>query len=986
MVNDQNHKLLRNRIIAVALAILAVVIALLVFLTMNRARIEDQNSDYLQGSTQQTTRRIDDMLSSALSSIRADAMVFEDMLTSPEVDPIQATTLVETNNFDYMAYTDPSGITYNNNGDSGLATDRQYYIEGMKGNYGMCAVEEAIFEERNVIIFYAPLYYEGQIVGVLSGAYREDTLSQIMTTYFFGEQTTTYLCENDGAIIARSSVFEVKAENALDIYDYSNETSVSLEELEQDFQDGTTVNFSYTSSSGKGSACLMKLPSYDWLILRTFPESITNAMVGRADQAGLVLALGVIVAGLIVIGLMMTQARRQRNQLLLEGQRANRIIDASMNLYTGLISINLKDDTYEYLKGDCMSGDISPRGTYTKLRDYWDMTSHELDREAFNKAVEPEALAKRLTEDVPFIQVEQRAYRNGEQRWLQFEFLCLNRLEDGTPENVLVAVQDETQTKQEKAAAHEALEEAYRAAENASKAKSDFLNSMSHDIRTPMNSIMGLTAIASMYIDDKNRVKECLSNISSASKHLLGLINEVLDMAKIESGSISLADEEFDLPQAIESLLTIINPQVEAKKLNLRVDLVDIKHEHVIGDPTRLQQVFVNIMGNSVKFTPEGGNLTLRIEELPSRISDFGCYEFTFTDTGCGMDEEFVKRVFEPFSRANDSRVTKIEGTGLGMAIVKSVVSLMNGTVDVESKVGEGTKFTVTVHLRLRDGASEDLSELEGLRVLVVDDEESACEGACIMLKDIGMDPEYRLSGAEGVEAVEASINTDHPFSAVILDWRMPGMSGIETARKIKEVAEGNVPVIIFSGYDWSMIEQEARAVGVDAFISKPLFRSRLIQVMKDLLGGGKDDSVSDKDILEGCRFNGRRILLVEDNAMAATIAEELLGLTGADVDHAENGKIAVDMLVSQEPGTYDLVLMDIQMPVMNGYEATESIRKHGALDRPDLIDIPIIALSADAFSEDVKHAKSSGMNAHMSKPLEIDTLVSVLGTWMPKA
>ena len=984
-MTSQAHSSIRNRILAAVGAILIVVIALMLFMNINRDRIVEQNSTYLEGSTQQTARRIDDLLTNSLSSIRTAALVFENSLTSPNVDAAAATAMVNTTNFDYLIFTDVNGLSYNDQGASGIATNREYYQRGMEGNAGICAVENASFDEHNVMVFYAPLYFDGDVVGVLSGVYREQTLSDFVTTYFFGEQTTTYLCASDGSIVARSTVFAVHADNAFDIYGGSELNSITLEELERDFAMGISTSFTYKSSSGLGNAYMMKLPSHDWILLRTFPESITDSMVSKATNAGILLVSGVVIAAALFIAVLFVQSRRQQKQLLFERQKATRIIDASTNLFTGLISVDLIGETYEYLKGDCMNGEIAPVGTFQSLYDYWIDTASDQDSSDLKELVSIENIRHELSQDIPYIQFEFRAHRKGELCWLQMAILCLNKDENGTPLGALVAVQDVTQAKEAELAARQALQEAYNAAENASKAKSDFLNSMSHDIRTPMNSIMGLTAIATMYVEDTARVRECLNNISSASKHLLGLINEVLDMAKIESGSISLSEEEFDLPETIENLLTIIHPQIEAKKLDLHVELVDIKHEHVIGDPTRLQQVFVNIMGNSVKFTPEGGSLGLRLKELPSRVSDCGCYEFTFSDTGCGMSEEFLKTVFEPFTRANDSRITKVEGTGLGMAIVKSVVSLMNGSIDVESKLGEGTTFTVTVHLKLRDAMHENLDSLQGLRVLVVDDDEVACKSAAIMLEDIGMVPDYKLSGIAGVEAVKEASENDDPYRAVILDWRMPGMSGIETARKIREVSNHDVPIIIFSGYDWSMIEQEARDVGVDAFISKPLFRARLIQVMKELLSGEKDATVNEKEILENCGFAGRRILLVEDNTMAAAIAEELLELTGADVDHAENGSIAVDTLVESAPHTYDLVLMDIQMPVMNGYEATEAIRGYGMSGRPDLSEIPIIALSADAFSEDIKHAKTVGMNAHISKPLEIDTLVKTLGQWMPK-
>ena len=631
-----------------------------------------------------------------------------------------------------------------------------------------------------------------------------------------------------------------------------------------------------------------------------------------------------------------------------------------------------------------MDDSLPTDGKFSDLRSYWRGVANDTDIERLCELEDIGTLRERLQPGVPYLQCEYRVMRGDEERWLQVSTLCIARDAHALPTDILVTIQDVTEQKAAELASRQALEDAFQAAEHASQAKSDFLNSMSHDIRTPMNSIMGLTAIASMHADDPERVRECLSNISSASHHLLGLINEVLDMAKIESGSIGLTDEEFELSDSIEKLLTIVNPQIVAKNLDLRVDVVDIKHEHVIGDLTRLQQVFVNIMGNAVKFTPEGGSIYMRISELPSRVHDSGCYEFVFSDTGCGMSKEFMETIFEPFTRANDSRTTGIEGTGLGMAIVKSVVSLMNGTVDVDSELGKGTTFTVTVHLKLRDGAAVDLSDLKDIRVLVVDDDDVACEGACALLEDIGMRANYEMSGPAGVQAVIDADASDDPFKAVILDWRMPGMSGLEVAKEIRERVKQAPPIIILSGYDWSMIEQEAREIGIDAFISKPLFRSRLIQVMKELLSGEVAEQADPKAMLEECAFDGYRVLLTEDNIMATAIGQEIIGLTGAEVEHAENGQVAVDMLLEHEPGYYDFVFMDIQMPVMNGYEATTAIRA-ASIDRPDLAQIPIIALSADAFAEDVKHAHSVGMNDHMAKPMEIESLVAIMRKWMPK-
>ena len=972
----------RNLIITVCAAVVVVVVALVVFMNVNTQRIIDQNTQYLETSTNQTVRRVNDTFASSLQSVQTAAVVYGDAISDEGFNPRTAATILDNAQFDHTFFIDAQGTAYNNDGTTADATDREYYIEGVQGKSGMCYVDSTIFDGQNAVVFYAPVVLDNEVIGIMASVLREESLTEVMTTEFYGQSTPTYLCERNGTMVAMAGSVKPDARNIDEIFIARGLNEEQLAALDVDIEEGNTVSFTYDTSEGTGNTFVTKLPDFDWMLVRSFPASITNEMLLRANTSGFILVGGVLLAAIVVIVVLTMQARRENQELLLERQEATRIIDASTNLFDSLFTVDLEKHTYEFLKNDSQQKSIPPRGNASDLRQFFDkiIDKNSLSTDAHEK-FDKDNIASILTPGVRFIQEEWRTNDRENPCWYQASILCLARDAQGKPTSVLVAIQDVTDAKAEELRAHIALEDAFKAAEHASQAKSDFLNSMSHDIRTPMNSIMGLTAIAGMHVNDPERVRECLTNITSASRHLLGLINEVLDMAKIESGSIDLTEEPFDLSESIENLITMMNPQIAAKHQELKVVLVDIKHEHVLGDPTRLQQVFVNIMGNSVKFTPEGGMIGLRITELPSSIQSSACYEFVFSDTGCGMSEEFMKRLFEPFSRANDSRTTKVEGTGLGMAIVKSVVSLMSGTIDVESKEGEGTTFTVMVHMKLRDAEQEDLSDLEGIPVLVVDDDEVACEGACILLDDIGMKSDFRLSGPAGIEAVRNRLDND-PYRVVILDWRMPGMSGLEAAKHIREATNEAVPIIILSAYDWSMIEQEARQVGVDAFISKPLFRSRLVQVMKELLVGEMKSVIDEKAMLEELAFQGKRVLLTEDNPMAAEIARELVEMTGAAVEHAENGKLALDMLLAHEPGYYDIVLMDIQMPVMNGHEAAAAIRAQ-ADKRPDMGQIPIVALSADAFAEDVRHARSAGMNDHMSKPLEIETLVRMLKKWV---
>lgn len=552
---------------------------------------------------------------------------------------------------------------------------------------------------------------------------------------------------------------------------------------------------------------------------------------------------------------------------------------------------------------------------------------------------------------------------------------------DGTKlVKALLASMDVSQEKKAEIESHKALKDAYRAAENASRAKTEFLSNMSHDIRTPMNAIVGLTAIAGANIESQDRVVECLGKITKSSRHLLGLINEVLDMARIESGRISLAEEDFSLPELVDNLLTLTKPAIDEHHHQLEVHVEHIEHEAVCGDSLRIQQVFVNLMSNAVKYTPDGGNITLTIKEKPNGFSELGCYEFSIEDNGVGMTPEFQKIMFEPFSRADDHRTTKVQGTGLGMAIARNIVNLMNGDIQVESAPNKGTKITVTVYLKLQENEKEQEKELLDLPVLVVDDDKTCCESTVATLQEIGIAGEWVLTGKEAVERCYARHETNSDYFAVILDWKMPEMDGIATARKIRERVGEDVTIIILTSFDFSEIEEEARAVGVNAFMAKPLFRSRLTATLRQFTSGKTEKNA--RNYLEDFakeNYAGKRILLVEDNELNREIATEIIGMTGVTIDSAENGKIAVEKVMEAPEKWYDLIFMDIQMPIMNGYEATAAIRAlAGSRGK-----VPIIAMTANAFAEDVQLAKNTGMNEHIAKPLDLNKLNDVLKQWL---
>ncbi len=541
---------------------------------------------------------------------------------------------------------------------------------------------------------------------------------------------------------------------------------------------------------------------------------------------------------------------------------------------------------------------------------------------------------------------------------------------------------DITEAKKKQEEQQQALLAAYEAANHASTAKSSFLANMSHDIRTPMNGIIGMTAIAGAHLDDQERVADCLSKIMVASKHLLGLLNEVLDMSKIESGRIELQDEEFSLPDLVNDLMTIVKPQIDAKRHEFFVSVRGIEHEDVIGDRQRIQQVFINLLSNAIKYTPEGGKVQMILSEKPYRRKDVGCYEIVFEDNGIGMSQEFMERLFEPFTRAEDSRVAKIQGTGLGMAITKNIVQLMNGRIDVKSELNRGTKFTLTIFLKLQEGeAPVSYDKLADLPVLVVDDDEASCESACKMLNDLNMLSEYVLCGEDAVTRVVTRHEADDDFFAVILDWKMPGMDGIEVTREIRRRVGADVPIIIISAYDWSDIEVSARAAGANAFLSKPLFKSKMLYLFKEILGNEKHlQTLSTIKTIQKDNFSGKRALLVEDNELNAEIAGEILNMAGLEVVYAKDGREALHEMTKAEAGYYDIVFMDIQMPIMDGYEATRAIRS-----LPDSYprQVPIIAMTANAFMADVQACKEAGMDEHIAKPLDLEHLFKILNRWL---
>lgn len=604
---------------------------------------------------------------------------------------------------------------------------------------------------------------------------------------------------------------------------------------------------------------------------------------------------------------------------------------------------------------------------------YIDAGVYEQDKEELRYAVSREQIEKQLMEKSVY-HINFRMTCCGELRYFQMKAV---RAGEWSKSRGIVlgirSVDEETRSEQERKTL---LENALSQANRANRAKSTFLSNMSHDIRTPMNAIIGFTSLALTHIDNKEHVQEYLKKIMTSGNHLLSLINDVLDMSHIESGKIHLEEDAYSLPDIMHGLRNIIQADVHAKQLDLYMDAIDIHNEEIYCDRLRLNQVLLNLLSNAVKYTGAGGMVSMKVIEKPGTSAGYAIYEFHVKDTGIGMSEEFVSHIFEPFEREQNSTISGIQGTGLGMAITKNIVDMMNGTIEVISKQGAGTECIVRLPMRINGEKKipQEIPKLKDLRALVVDDDFNTCDNVSCMLQQIGLRAEWTLSGKEAVLRTRQALTRNDPYCVLIVDWLLPDMNGVEVARRIRQETGKEVPIIVLTAYDWTDIEEEAREAGVTAFCSKPLFFSELRNCLYSIVDSGSKQKETDTEAKEPLRTG--RILLAEDNELNQEIAVTILEEAGFSVDVASNGQIAVDILAGSQAGYYQVILMDVQMPVMNGYEATKKIRK---LEDKKLAAIPILAMTANAFEEDKQEALKSGMDGHIAKPIDIDKLMEML-------
>ena len=811
--------------------------------------------------------------------------------------------------------------------------------------------------------------YRGFAYDAIAISYYNGAVLTLLDNSAFQGNASNYVIYPDGRVVIDNSVNrkETIYNFIAMLRDHSDLSEEQITELSNAFAQGSSGNLKVKLGDTSYYLVYEGAAVQNWTMVGLVPVSIVNASLDELWFHTVQIVAG-IVAGLALLVILLI-VRRSHVTL----RRKNTEISYRDELFQKL-SLNV-DDVFLMLDAETSKVDYVSPNIERLLGIPWrEVRQDARVLAALHPKDDPERdknyLKGLLSGQQREWDTEYEHRETKERRW--FHNIAMGSEVEGRAKYILV-MSDRTADRQ----VNQALSNAVAAAETANRAKSTFLSNMSHDIRTPMNAIIGFTTLALSNIDDAERVKDYLGKTLASSNHLLSLINDVLDMSRIESGKIHLEEVEVNLSDVLHDLKTIVSGQIFAKQLELYMDVMDVTDEDVYCDKTRLNQILLNLLSNAIKFTPAGGTVSVRVRQLAGKVRGCGQYEFRIKDNGIGMSQEFAKKIFEPFERERTSTVSRIQGTGLGMAITKNIVDMMGGTIEVQTAQGKGTEFTVCVPMRAQTEQRpvEKITELEGLKALVVDDDFNTCDSVTKMLVKVGMRAEWTLSGKEAVLRARQSIEMSDAYHAYIIDWRLPDMNGIEVTRRIRSLND-DTPIIILTAYDWSDIEVEAKAAGVTAFCAKPMFMSDLRETLMSALGQKQTDAAQGLLPDKNADFKGKHILLVEDNELNREIAQEILREYGFLVDSAENGAVAVEKVSTAAPGSYDLVLMDVQMPIMDGYTATRQIR---ALDDPARAKLPILAMTANAFDEDRRNALESGMNGFLSKPIVIGDLVQEL-------
>ena len=976
---DKTHKIKRNRRLRQKWLSAACAILLLIFLAAGfcvrylsfvSQIIYQESTSHLEEVLHKSNNMLNQMVRKNLTYLHLYNRFLESTSDEAEIQAYIEKAQQDTGfaSFYFLSYDGNYTTVTGETGYLGLQTN----LDEMLADGDDIVMNTALPGKPQLLVFVCPETqgsYRGFAYDAIAISYYNDAVLRLLDNSAFQGNASNYVIYSDGRVVIDNSVNRKKT-----IYnfiamlrDHSDLTEEQILDLSNAFAQGRSGNMKVKLGDTSYYLVYEGTAVQSWTMVGLVPVSIVNASLDKLWSYTIQIVVG-IAFGLAVLVILLI-VRRNRATV----RRKNTEILYRDELFRKL-SLNV-DDVFLMLDAKTSKTDYVSPNIGRLLGIPWKTVRQDVHVLAELRPQNDPDHGKNFLEGLS--RGEQRewdaAYLHQETRELRwFHIIAMGSEVEGRTKYILV-MSDRTADKQ----INQALSDAVAAAETANRAKSTFLSNMSHDIRTPMNAIIGFTTLALSNIDDKERVKDYLAKTLASSNHLLSLINDVLDMSRIESGKIHLEEVEVNLSDVLHDLKTIVSGQIYAKQLELYMDATDVTDEDVYCDKTRLNQILLNLLSNAIKFTPAGGTVSVRVRQLAGKVHGCGQYEFRIKDNGIGMSPEFAKKIFEPFERERTSTVSRIQGTGLGMAITKNIVDMMGGTIEVQTAQGKGSEFIICLPMRTQDEHRpvEKITELEGLKALVVDDDFNTCDSVTKMLVKVGMRAEWTLSGKEAVLRARQSIEMSDVYHAYIIDWRLPDMNGIEVTRQIRSLHD-DTPIIILTAYDWSDIEVEAKAAGVTAFCSKPMFMSDLRETLMSALGQKLTDASQELLPEEDADFKDRHILLVEDNELNREIAQEILREYGFRVDTAENGAVAVEKVSTAAPGSYDLVLMDVQMPVMDGYTATRQIR---ALEDPALAGIPILAMTANAFDEDRRNAMESGMNGFLSKPIVIGDLVQEL-------
>ena len=976
---DKTHEIKRNRRLRQKWLSAACAILLLIFLAAGfcvrylsfvSQIIYQESTSHLEEVLHKSNNMLNQMVRKNLTYLHLYNRFLESTSDEAEIQAYIEKAQQDTGfaSFYFLSYDGNYTTVTGETGYLGLQTN----LDEMLADGDDIVMNTALPGKPQLLVFVCPETqgsYRGFAYDAIAISYYNDAVLRLLDNSAFQGNASNYVIYSDGRVVIDNSVNRKKT-----IYnfiamlrDHSDLTEEQILDLSNAFAQGRSGNMKVKLGDTSYYLVYEGTAVQSWTMVGLVPVSIVNASLDKLWSYTIQIVVGIAFGLAVLVILLIVRrnratVRRKNTEILYRDELFRKL---SLNVDDVFLMLDAKTSKTDYVSPNI--GRLLGIPWKTVRQDVHVLAElvPQNDPDRDKNFLEGLSRGEQREWDAAYLHQETR-----ELRW--FHIIAMGSEVEGRTKYILV-MSDRTADKQ----INQALSDAVAAAETANRAKSTFLSNMSHDIRTPMNAIIGFTTLALSNIDDKDRVKDYLAKTLASSNHLLSLINDVLDMSRIESGKLHLEEVEVNLSDVLHDLKTIVSGQIYAKQLELYMDAMDVADEDVYCDKTRLNQILLNLLSNAIKFTPAGGTVSVRVRQLAGAVRGCGQYEFRVKDNGIGMSQEFAKKIFEPFERERTSTVSRIQGTGLGMAITKNIVDMMGGTIEVQTAQGKGSEFIIRVPMRAQaeHRPVEKITELEGLKALVVDDDFNTCDSVTKMLVKVGMRAEWTLSGKEAVLRARQSIEMSDAYHAYIIDWRLPDMNGIEVTRQIRSL-NNDTPIIILTAYDWSDIEVEAKAAGVTAFCSKPMFMSDLRETLMSAIGQTQTDAAQELLPKKNTNFKGRHILLVEDNELNREIAQEILCEYGFRVDTAENGAVAVEKVSTAAPGSYDLVLMDVQMPVMDGYTATRQIR---ALGDPALAKIPILAMTANAFDDDRRNALESGMTGFLSKPIVIGDLVQEL-------